>query len=470
MKQDPSLSKIHILAIAAGVLLVGVFFWSTFNTFAFVGPTANPPTGNGAVNSDASNNVYIGGNLNVTGTISSAGGLGGSAISAGNVSNGQFGSNVFGGNYSFPGSLGVGTSTFSGKLTVDGVSGGNISLYSGPSAGNFSASGQSYLNGWGGTPAGNIFTSNNNNNVGAVLGIDESINPVGIYGAAGANAAGGSAYGFGADGYSVAAAGTVNTVEGGWAEAGNLGAGTVTNMVALATGDMGNTGGGTVVYNYGIEVNPLTSGTNIYAIYTNQPSSTNSYAYYGDDAARSFFGGNVGIGMDNSSFALAVAGSSTAAAYCISGANCITAWPAGSSGANPTGQVGTSAVNGSATTFMRSDGAPAINTAATFSFSALGNTTSTANISAATLNVTGGAQTGSSITAPTKIGACASTTVTITGATSSTGAVFVSPLTYPGNGYTWQGYVSALNTVVVEECAATTTTGSAVKFNAIYIK
>jgi hypothetical protein len=53
-----------------------------------------------------------------------------------------------------------------------------------------------------------------------------------------------------------------------------------------------------------------------------------------------------------------------------------------STGANPTASIGTSAVNGSASTFMRSDGAPAINQAAAFSFSALGNTTSTGNIGA----------------------------------------------------------------------------------------
>lgn len=54
--------------------------------------------------------------------------------------------------------------------------------------------------------------------------------------------------------------------------------------------------------------------------------------------------------------------------------------------ANPTAQIGVSAVNGSASTFMRSDAAPAINQAATFSFSALGNTTSTGNIAVSTIN------------------------------------------------------------------------------------
>jgi hypothetical protein len=61
----------------------------------------------------------------------------------------------------------------------------------------------------------------------------------------------------------------------------------------------------------------------------------------------------------------------------------------GATGANPSTSIGTSVVNGSASTFMRSDAAPTINTAATFSFSALGNTTSTANISAKTFTATG---------------------------------------------------------------------------------
>jgi len=62
-----------------------------------------------------------------------------------------------------------------------------------------------------------------------------------------------------------------------------------------------------------------------------------------------------------------------------------------STGANPSASIGTSAVNGSANTFMRSDGAPAINQAAPFAFSALGNTTSTGNVSASTFVVSSSA-------------------------------------------------------------------------------
>jgi hypothetical protein len=57
--------------------------------------------------------------------------------------------------------------------------------------------------------------------------------------------------------------------------------------------------------------------------------------------------------------------------------------------ANPTASVGTSAVNGVSTSSMRSDAAPPINQAGTYSFSALGNTTSTGNITAGSLSISG---------------------------------------------------------------------------------
>lgn len=52
----------------------------------------------------------------------------------------------------------------------------------------------------------------------------------------------------------------------------------------------------------------------------------------------------------------------------------VTGGPSAVSGANPTATIGVVAVNGSAGTFLRSDGAPTINQAAAWAFSALGNT------------------------------------------------------------------------------------------------
>jgi hypothetical protein len=57
---------------------------------------------------------------------------------------------------------------------------------------------------------------------------------------------------------------------------------------------------------------------------------------------------------------------------------------------------------------------------------------------------------GSSLTA----GQCASGTVTITGATTSM-SVAVSPATDPGTGFTWEGFISAANTVTVRVCNVT---------------
>lgn len=57
-----------------------------------------------------------------------------------------------------------------------------------------------------------------------------------------------------------------------------------------------------------------------------------------------------------------------------------------STGANPTATISTSTQNGTANTFMRSDGAPAFSQSLGYAFSALGNTTSTANVGASTFN------------------------------------------------------------------------------------
>ncbi len=61
-------------------------------------------------------------------------------------------------------------------------------------------------------------------------------------------------------------------------------------------------------------------------------------------------------------------------------------------------------------------------------------------------------------------GACASGTVSVTGSTTAM-AVAVSPVTFPGEGYVWQGYVSAAGTVTVKVCAIVAGTPTASTYN-----
>lgn len=61
-------------------------------------------------------------------------------------------------------------------------------------------------------------------------------------------------------------------------------------------------------------------------------------------------------------------------------------------------------------------------------------------------------------------GACASTTVAITGSTTAMGVV-ATPATYPGDGNYWYGYVSTNGTVTVKVCAAIAGTPAASTYN-----
>ena len=71
--------------------------------------------------------LNVNGNTNITGSVTAtsfSGSLSGTLSSA-NVSSGAFGSNTGGGNYSFPGNVGIGTTGPNGKLHVEKVSVGN---------------------------------------------------------------------------------------------------------------------------------------------------------------------------------------------------------------------------------------------------------------------------------------------------------------------------------------------------------
>ena len=167
MKKKSPHAIFNVLGGVAGILIVGAVLTFAFEAFAFVGPTQAPPSGSGAIGSDASNNVsigtsatisgtklvvvgasndsstnaaqflennttpifileddgsvsietstvsagntVIGGNLTVGGTFT-ASGLSGSIV-AGNISGGVFSSNLTPSNFAFPVSLGVNTST-----------------------------------------------------------------------------------------------------------------------------------------------------------------------------------------------------------------------------------------------------------------------------------------------------------------------------------------------------------------------
>ena len=178
MKQNSNRITPNVVAVAVGALVTGMVFSFALNTFAFVGPTQSPPGGSGAISGDSSNNIaigtatpisgtrfsvlgtsndastyaekiesnnqtpllflrddgavsiatstvtagdtIIGNNLVVGGTLT-ANNLGGSAITAGNVSTGTFGSNTGGGNYSFSGNVGIGTAHPNYLLDVTGA-------------------------------------------------------------------------------------------------------------------------------------------------------------------------------------------------------------------------------------------------------------------------------------------------------------------------------------------------------------
>ena len=76
------------------------------------------------------------------------------------------------------------------------------------------------------------------------------------------------------------------------------------------------------------------------------------------------------------------------------------------------------------------------------------------------LSGTSGSIGGSALTA----GVCATTPVTITGATAGMAAI-ATPVTYPGDSFYWRAYVSSSSTVTVTICAAVNGTPTASTYN-----
>ena len=119
---------------------------------------------------------------------------------------------------------------------------------------------------------------------------------------------------------------------------------------------------------------------------------------------------------------------------------------------NPTACVSTTATNGSALTYTRSDAAPAI--CSNMSPTMTGNWAFTnpvtvgGNQVAQVLSATSSALGGSLLT----VGSCSTTNVTVTGAAVGN-FVWVTPTTYPGNGVFWNAFIASANTVTVNVCA-----------------
>jgi hypothetical protein len=171
MKQKTPHPRFGILAITAGIILVGAIFVSvyTITAFAFNGPSQSPPSGYGAIGSDASNDVSIGTSTPISGmkltvigassdnTTNAAEFLqnngtpifilhdDGSVTATGNITANQFVGNLNaslvtsgafpGGNYYFPASVGIGTTTPIGQLANNGTNYGDLG--SGLGAGSF---------------------------------------------------------------------------------------------------------------------------------------------------------------------------------------------------------------------------------------------------------------------------------------------------------------------------------------------
>ena len=73
----------------------------------------------------------------------------------------------------------------------------------------------------------------------------------------------------------------------------NITSGTITNHYAVYAANP--YGSGTLVNNYGVYVADLTKGTNIYGIYSNVSSATNSWNIYANGTASNYFNSSIGI-------------------------------------------------------------------------------------------------------------------------------------------------------------------------------
>ena len=92
---------------------------------------------------------------------------------------------------------------------------------------------------------------------------------------------------------------------------GSMSAGSVTEWDSLNAQDAYRTGG-TIQNLYGVKVDNLSSGTNNYAVATAQAAGANNYALYNSGGAKSYFAGEVGLGISAPSAKLDVVSTGTA--------------------------------------------------------------------------------------------------------------------------------------------------------------